>query len=117
MNIGQALKRRREARGDTLEEVAYRADTDASNLSRIERGMQQPSVLLLQNLAKALGTSVSEIYRELEAGSRILELDEPLAADLAKMQRHFRHLNPADRVLVLEFTQMIKRRSKQQTSQ
>lgn len=113
MNIGQALKRRREARGDTLEEVAYRADTDASNLSRIERGMQQPSVLLLQNLARALGTSVSEIYRELEAGSRVSELDEALAADLARMQRHFRNLSPSDRTLVLEFTQLLKRRARQ----
>ncbi|MEY1661792.1 helix-turn-helix domain-containing protein [Isoalcanivorax beigongshangi] len=112
MDIGQALKRRREARGDTLEEVAYRADTDASNLSRIERGMQQPSVLLLQNLARALNTTVSEIYRELESG-RPGDPADPLFSDMAKMQRYFRQLSSEDRTVVLEMTQILRRRYRQ----
>src|SRR5690606_5951530 len=66
MKIGAVLKIRRDDRGETLEEVAHRAGTDASNLSRIERGTQQPSVGLLEALARALETRVSELYLEVE---------------------------------------------------
>lgn len=37
MHIGQVIREIREARKATLEEVAFAANTNASNLSRIER--------------------------------------------------------------------------------
>ena len=58
MTIGEILKRYRLKMGETLEEVAYRAGTDPSNLSRVERGMQQPSVALLEALAKSLDKAI-----------------------------------------------------------
>lgn len=43
MNIGKVIRALRTERGDSLETLAFEVGTDASNLSRIERGLQQPS--------------------------------------------------------------------------
>ncbi|MCK0536749.1 helix-turn-helix domain-containing protein [Alcanivorax quisquiliarum] len=110
MKIGAVLKLRRDERGETLEEVAYRAGTDASNLSRIERGTQQPSVGLLEALARALETRVSELYLEVE---RTQHLPTPphnrSTGELARLQRHIKELTPANRQLVVEFCKLLKR--------
>ncbi len=42
MNIGKVIRALRTERGDSLETLAFEVGTDASNLSRIERGLQQP---------------------------------------------------------------------------
>src|SRR5690606_34040037 len=69
MDIGERIREKRLEQGLTLERVAFDADMDASNLSRIERGMQQPSSALLKRIATALHISVSELYGELEGGN------------------------------------------------
>ena len=58
MNIGQVIREIREARKATLEEVAFAASTNASNLSRIERGAQGYSPETLERIASALGVTV-----------------------------------------------------------
>lgn len=59
--LGAALKR---LRGDkTLEEVAVPSGIDAGNLSRIERGQQGISDLLLYAIAEQLGTTIADLYR------------------------------------------------------
>ena len=60
MKIGQVIREIREAHKATLEEIALAADTNASNLSRIERGTQGYSPETLERIATALGvTAVS----------------------------------------------------------
>lgn len=113
MTIGMILKRRRLVQGETLEDVAYRAGTDPSNLSRIERGLQQPSVALLESLSLALGAKVSDIYREYETPGDALQVEEPSPPagweiDIQQLARHFRGLNPANRELVIEFCKLLK---------
>lgn len=44
MQIGQVIRVLRTERGATLESLAFEAGTDASNLSRIERGVQRKRV-------------------------------------------------------------------------
>lgn len=110
MKIGAVLKLRRDDRGETLEEVAYRAGTDASNLSRIERGTQQPSVGLLEALARALETRVSDLYLEVERTQHMP--DPPVSrwgGELARLQRHVKELTPENRLLVVEFCKLLKR--------
>ena len=70
MNIGQAIREIRIAHKATLEEIAFAADTNASNLSRIERGTQGYSADTLERIAKALGVTVSELHLRMEAASR-----------------------------------------------
>lgn len=112
MQIGEILKKRREARTETLEDVAFRAGTDASNLSRIERGLQQPSLTLLENLASAVGARISELYLELEAAQQRAEPDdprEPWGIDLMRLQRHFRELEAPHRALLIDMAKILKK--------
>ena len=54
MKYGDAIKRLRNARGLTQEEVATAASFDASYVSMVERGRRIPSGTALESLAKAL---------------------------------------------------------------
>jgi len=67
MHIGQVIREIREAREATLEDIALAADTNASNLSRIERGKQGFSSETLERIASALGMTVSELHLRAEA--------------------------------------------------
>ncbi len=111
MTIGQTLKQQRLARGETLEAVAFRAGTDASNLSRIERGQQQPSAALLEALARALGLKVADIYDTEPAKTGKVADSQKARYDneLVRLQRHFRELDPASRKLVIDFVKLLKK--------
>lgn len=52
---GARLRATREAQGRSLRAVAREAKIDASNLSRIERGIQRPSLDALVRIGQALG--------------------------------------------------------------
>ena len=45
-----------------LKEAAERVGTDAGNLSRIERGQQDPSLSLARKLAALYGVSLDELF-------------------------------------------------------
>ncbi|WP_258129214.1 helix-turn-helix domain-containing protein [Achromobacter anxifer] len=55
------LRRAREQRKLTIQQLATAADMDPGNLSRIERGIQVPSKGLAEKLSQALDGAVSEI--------------------------------------------------------
>jgi len=56
--VGQNLRRYRHAAGLSQEELAHRAGLDRTYLSDIERGIRNPTVLMLQDLATSLGIGV-----------------------------------------------------------
>ena len=61
------LRRAREQRGETIQQVAAAVGVDSGNLSRIERGVQVPGRELTEKLAKYFGNEVTEtqiIYPE-----------------------------------------------------
>lgn len=62
MNIGHVIKILRIQRKMTQEQIALEADMATSNVSRIEKGLRQPSQKVLQKLAKALNTKPSVLY-------------------------------------------------------
>ena len=51
MNLGETIKKLRDARHWTQDELAYRAKITAANISRIETGKHGPSTQLLESLA------------------------------------------------------------------
>lgn len=59
---GSTVRRARASMGLTLREVAYFAETTEASLSRIERGLQEPSVTLKVRLARVLGEPLSELF-------------------------------------------------------
>ena len=68
---GGAVKRRREAAGLSLRELAGRSLVSASMISDIERGAKSPTVATLVRLAHALGVGAAALLEE-GAAPRIL---------------------------------------------
>lgn len=119
MKIGQVIREIREAHKATLEEIALAADTNASNLSRIERGTQGYSPETLERIAYALGVTVSELHRRMETA----EQNAPKSADGTAVQNHpeldplmtsskYSALTPDHRGLVDEFMTLLLRRQR-----
>jgi transcriptional regulator with XRE-family HTH domain len=105
MQIGQHIRKKRLAQGATLEQIAYDAGIDASNLSRIERNRQQPSSALLKKIADALGTSVGDLYGEQAHAPGVREkVPEPYYRnrDIELLLKRYRQLTPHHQKIVLE---------------
>jgi transcriptional regulator with XRE-family HTH domain len=59
--VGQNIAKLRKQRDLTQEGLAERADVGAKFLSRVERGIVNPSLGTVRNLARALDTTVARI--------------------------------------------------------
>lgn len=59
--LGLRLRQLREARGLTQEQLGEKAELDQTYLSGVERGIRNPSVVVLSRLAKGLKLSLSEL--------------------------------------------------------
>jgi transcriptional regulator with XRE-family HTH domain len=64
--LAALLKRLREERGITQEQLAFDAGITTSALSRIERGLNSPGWLTVKRIAEALGLSLGELIADLE---------------------------------------------------
>lgn len=64
--FGLNLRSERERKKLTQEKLAEKADLDPSYISGIERGVRNPSILSVVRIAKALGTTVSDLSRGIE---------------------------------------------------
>ena len=53
--VGANLRRLRQSAGLTQEDLAHRAPIDRTYLSDIERGIRNPTLLMLHNMATVLG--------------------------------------------------------------
>ena len=117
MKIGEAIKQLRLERGATQEDVALEAGTNAGNLSRIERCLQQPALELVEKIAAALGMTVADLYAHAAA-------QQPTAAKTkAKpkkggednsnaallFRRGFQQLTPENKHLAVEFVKLLNR--------
>jgi transcriptional regulator with XRE-family HTH domain len=119
MNIGKAVREIRIAHKATLEEIAFAADTNASNLSRIERGTQGYSADTLDRIAKALGVTVSDLHLRMEAaagtvnkaGRAVGSQKQPLL-DPTITSSKYSALTQDHRELVDEFMTMLLRRQR-----
>ena len=115
MNIGKVIRALRTERGDSLEKIALDIGTDASNLSRIERGLQQPSEEALRAIAAALKTSVAELYA-LSEGETLAKSrsttglqSADLIKDAVQMRKYFRSLTPEYQKVALELVKTLAR--------
>ena len=72
-SLGAAIRRLRQARGLTLADVAYAAGTDPANISRLERGQQGYSDVLLAAVADELGVHLWELFKEAAGGPQVRE--------------------------------------------
>jgi transcriptional regulator with XRE-family HTH domain len=61
--IGANIRRLRKAKGLSQEELALRAEIDRSYLSEIENGHKNLSVVMLDQIAEALGADVQAMFK------------------------------------------------------
>lgn len=66
MKIGEVVRRRRKELGLTQGQVARQVGFDVANISRFERGEQGIDQVHLKPLARALNTTVAELYSQTE---------------------------------------------------
>ena len=74
--VGEALRRRRQAQGRTLREVAQGAGVSLPYLSEVERGRKEPSSEVLEAVCAALDLSLAELFFEV---AETLALAEAMA--------------------------------------
>lgn len=65
--FGGVLQRHRARAGLNQEDLAFGAGVDRTFVSRLERGIRQPTITTLIGLADALGMSASTLVAETEA--------------------------------------------------
>ena len=116
MHIGQVIREIREARKATLEDIAFAANTNASNLSRIERGRQGYSAETLERIAQALGVTVAELHLRAETATGVSSKSS------ARSENHqitssapvskYLDLSPENRELTDEFIVLLLRRQR-----
>ncbi|HEX3201284.1 MAG TPA: helix-turn-helix transcriptional regulator [Actinomycetes bacterium] len=72
--VGEALRRRRQAQGRTLREVAGAAGVSLTYLSEVERGRKEASSEVLEAVCAALRLGLAELFFEV---AETLALAEP----------------------------------------
>jgi transcriptional regulator with XRE-family HTH domain len=73
--VGEALRRRRQAQGRTLREVAAAAGVSLTYLSEVERGRKEASSEVLEAVCAALRLGLAELFFEV---AETLALAEPV---------------------------------------
>ena len=67
--FGKVVRRHREHLGVSQEELAYRANIHRTYVSMVERGIGNPTLSVIADLAKALETTLTELARDVERRS------------------------------------------------
>jgi XRE family transcriptional regulator, stress-response regulator len=77
--LGDVLRRLRLRQGRTLREVSAAARVSLGYLSEVERGQKEASSELLSAICEALGTPLSQVFREVSDNFALAELqNEPV---------------------------------------
>jgi transcriptional regulator with XRE-family HTH domain len=66
--VARNIRRLRVAKGLSQEVLAVDAEIDRTYVSRLERGLENPTVAVLERLAKALSANIEEFFRTPRAG-------------------------------------------------
>jgi transcriptional regulator with XRE-family HTH domain len=73
MKIGKRLRGLRKAKGLTLDELSRKSGVALATLSRMENDKMTGTIQAHSNICKALGVSITELYKELENEQKTVE--------------------------------------------
>ena len=76
--FGQVIRRRRLVAQVGQEALADQAKIHRTHLSLIERGQRMPTLFVVQQLAKALNTTMVDLMRDVESNEPLGEEPPPL---------------------------------------
>jgi transcriptional regulator with XRE-family HTH domain len=105
--IGQTVRRRREERGLSQEELALAARVSSGYLSKLERGLAQPSAAVLQRLAGALAVPLADLYTAAGLGHLLDGLEPDLDPALELYVHQIDSLPQQDRAIIIGVLQDI----------
>ena len=92
MELGERIRKRRQALHWSQEKLAEMADVSLNTVSRIEGGQSDMSIEVFRRLAQALGMSASELVGDME----VMVKD----GDMQRMSVRMRRLRQKDREVV-----------------
>ena len=75
MDLGEKIKRMRHQKNLTQEELADRCELTKGYISQLENNLNSPSIATLTDILAALGSSLSEFFRE-ETGEKVVFTQE-----------------------------------------
>ncbi|MGL4791932.1 MAG: helix-turn-helix domain-containing protein [Anaerotignaceae bacterium] len=76
MDIGAKIKQLRTQKGLTLEELASRCELTKGFLSQMERNLTSPSIATLVDILEALGTTISDFFKEDKEEKIVFQTDD-----------------------------------------
>src|SRR4051794_23981029 len=76
VDLGGRIRARRLARHETLRALAERAAVTESFLSQVERGVASPSIASVQRIARALDTSIAELFAADDTAGIVVRVDD-----------------------------------------
>ena len=74
LQLGKRLTVFRRRMGISQEELAFRAEIDRTYISQMERGVCNPSLLVLSKVAMVLEISLFSLFEELEVVDKLVEV-------------------------------------------
>ena len=92
--LGEQIKRCREKRGFTQEQLAEKIGVSIETISSIERGIKMPRLQNFVAIANQLGVSADELLQD--------ELDFGFIAEANALSKKLEELSRADRKRILE---------------
>lgn len=82
MDIGNRIKQLRNKNNLTLQELASRCELSKGFLSQLERNLTLPSIQTLNDIVEALGTDLSNFFKE-EEDEKLIFTDEDYFVDIS----------------------------------
>ena len=70
MQVGLNVQRLRREKGWSQEDLAFESGLHRTYVSGIERGVRNPTLLILEKLAKSLGVAPAELLADKSGSSR-----------------------------------------------
>jgi len=61
--VGANVRRLRNAKGWSQEQLAFECDLDRTYISGVERGVRNPTLSILERVAKALGVNIEALVK------------------------------------------------------
>src|SRR6266571_3618626 len=76
IDLGSRIRALRLARHATLRQLAAQAAVTESFLSQVERGVASPSIASVQRIARALDTSIAELFAADESAGTVVRVSD-----------------------------------------
>ncbi|RAK12765.1 XRE family transcriptional regulator [Halanaerobium saccharolyticum] len=92
--LGQRIRQKRKAKGMSLNDVAEKIQKTSSYLSQVERGLAEPSITALREIARALEVPIFYFLIEEENHNAVVRKDERRILNFPGSHLTFELLSP-----------------------